>query len=312
MRSTKSSTRQRRWTRVSAILTILLLSITILSATPMVIASGEHPDREIETRFDFTFDVKGFISEFSIWLTFPEPLDTSFAEMQIEVHHGRDVWLVSEGSFPYSRIWTNDSRTLEISSRGIDLSGKDVGIINIRISTPLMLEEGGFYWEDHDDIELSFGEQDFRFGLGYGIIGTLAGFCLPSILLMIILIVIEISLRSFMRRKKRNEIDASTTETLLQLIDRSEIWMKRRMRYLLVISSLLLIMFAFSFLLATINVFFAMTVVLMGVLFIFPWLVLISASIMFFLIRKEDIYWKERLKQVRKRQIEFMKGLEKE
>ena len=83
-------------------------------------------------------------------------------------------------------------------------------------------------------------------------------------------------------------------------------------RYLLVISSLLLIMFAFSFLLATINVFFAMTVVLMGVLFIFPWLVLISASIMFFLIRKEDIYWKERLKQVRKRQIEFMKGLEKE
>ena len=301
----------RRRTTIMTVISIVVLAFVLTEGSTLVRADGAHPEREIETRFEFSFDVKGDISEFSIWLTFPQPLDTTSAEMNIELHHGRDVWLISESDFPYSHIWTNDSRTLEISSRGVDLSGKDIGIINIRISTPLFLRGGGFLWENYNDIELSFGEQDFRFGLGYGIIGILSGFCLPSLLLVLILVIIEVSLRSFMKKRKI-EKRTSTTETLLQLIERSELWMKRRMRYLLVISSLLLVMFAFSFMLAMINVFFAMTVVLLGVLFIFPWLVLIATSIMFFMIRKEDIYWKMKLRDVRKRQIEFMKGLEKE
>jgi len=187
--------------KVIMISTFLLLIVISIQLLPMVRGSGIHPEREIVTGYEFSYDIKGYISEFTIRITFPQPLDTSFAEHHIEIHHGRDVWLVSENDFPYTHTWTNNSRTLEISSRGVDLSGKDIGIINIQISTPLMIKEGGFLWEDYDDIKLSFGEQDFNFGLGYGVAGTFAGFCLPSILLILILSLIEISLRSFLKRK---------------------------------------------------------------------------------------------------------------
>ncbi|MBN1389621.1 MAG: hypothetical protein JXA22_03155 [Candidatus Thermoplasmatota archaeon] len=311
MHPEKKPVRKRRWTSVFFTASIVLLSIILIGTTPFVKASGEHPEREIETECEFSFDVKGYLSEFTIWLTFPKPLDTSFAEMHIEVVHIGDSWLLSNSRFPYSHVWTNDNRTLEIGSRGVDLTGKDIGKITLHITTPLMLGNGSLYWEDYNDLDLIFGGEDLNIDIDFGYIITFAGFCLPSLILIIAIVIIEVSLRAYMKTKKIKK-KVSTTETLLQLIERSESWTRRRMAYLLVISSLLLTMLAFSFLLATINLLFAMILVMLGVLLLFPWVVLIITSIMYFMMRKEDLYWKKKLKYIKKQQIEFMKALEKE
>ena len=293
------------------VVSIALLSIAMILIIPVAQASGDHPEREIETRFEFSYDLKGHVSEFTVWLTFPEPLDISFAERHIEFIEIGDSWLLSSSRFPYSHVWTNDSRTIEISSQGVNLSEKSISTITIHISTPLMLRDGSFYWENYEDFDLTFGGEALNIDLDFGYIITFAGFCCPSLMFIMILVIIEVSLRAYMKNRKMKTKE-STTETLLQLIERSESWTKRRMAYLLVISSVLLLMLGFSFLLAMVNILIAMIVVMLGMVLIFPWLVLIVTSIMFFMMRKEDLYWKKKLGRIKKQQIEFMRELEKE
>lgn len=290
---------------------IVILSIAMILIMPFAQASGEHPEREIGTRCEFSYDLKGHVSEFSVWLTFPKPLNISFAEMHIELIQLGDSWLLSNSRFPYSHEWSNDSRTLEISSNGVNLSGKAISTITIHISTPLILSDGSFYWENYNDLDLIFGGQELNVDFGFGYIIAFSGFCLPSLMLIFIIVIIEVSLRAYMKNKKI-KAKASTTETLLQLIERSESWARRRMAYLLVISSLLFTMFGFSFLLAAVNMFFAMILVMVGTMLLFPWLVLIVTSIMFFMMRKEDLYWKKKLAHIKKQQLDFMRKLEKE
>lgn len=273
--------------------------------------NGAGTDTEMRSGSSFNYYKDGTIERFTIWIEFPEPIDTDLANSSISLYvPGNQDWTLDSSDFPYYYQWSmNDSR-VEIDSGSVDLSDDDIHSLTVTISTPIRSKDGALLWEDRSEINLAFGNiNDLDFG--YSPIEILITFFLPFFILVLVLIGIEMILRFIVKERKEDSI-SSSSETLLRLIDKSDRWLRRRMIITMFLTFLVVLAYISIVLIALINAMFAMVMTWIIVLFLTPWVILIITSCLFFFFRKEDLTWRKKLKTLRGQQQDFLQGLEQE
>jgi len=292
-------------TIILGVLIVLMGSVSIPSAT------GAVTGAQIESGSSLVYDRSGHIGRFTIWLRFPEPMDTAFADRSIEIRYTGNSWRLDDDDMPFEHNWSADQQTLFISSGNRDISDRAIYAIGVSISNDIRTRDGDFLsFHDGSSVELMFGDAN-RIDLGFGFFEIFALFFFPFLLLGMVVVSTEIVLRLFYRIRKVEE-KGSATENLMRLIDRSEGWMKRRFILGFLFSLVLISIYVLLVAVALLNLFFAMVATLLVALFILPWILFIVLSVIYIIIRREDLYWKKRLAAVRKSQSEFMRNLSKE
>jgi hypothetical protein len=305
----KRANSRTRYSTVLVPFVMLIVTILMLQAAPCTNAAVT--DAKIESGSILHLDDDGAIERFTIWIEFPVPVDTDDANDSISLFvPGKDDWYIGNRDFPYDIEWSDDRTRIEIDSGKKDLAGDNVYSITVTISTPLRTEEGDLFWEDRSQIDLVFGNPN-DLDLGYGPVEILLFFFLPFIILVPLLILIEVLLRSTIKTRKKKRVDSSS-ETLLRLIDRSEGWLRRRMILTMVLTFLVIFVYISIVLVALLNAMFAMVLTWIVVLFLTPWAILVVSAVLFTVFRRESLAWKKGLKDLRKQQDDFIKGLEKE
>ncbi len=290
--------------------TLVVILLFIVQIVPFVSSAGQGP--EITSGSYLTFDEEGHIVGFRVWMEFPDPLDKDFSLSHIRLFVYDDEWSLDDPDIPYDHSWSNDNRTLTISSGDIDLSDRGLFSIKVSISLPLRTNDGTMLWEDsrRSEIELTFGNPD-EFEPDYGPLEILTYFILPFCLMVVVLIVIEVVLRLTVKARDKDKV-RSTTETLLKLIERTQRMLTIRLVITLVIMSVLMVAYISLMTLALVNFMFAMVMTWAAIFFLSPWVILVVTSLLYLVFRREDLAWRKRLEHLRKEQRKFLNDLDKE